>query len=135
MGVITVDEAQIVSAVQDTARIATHDEAKDAVRATLRVLGERLVGGETKDLASQLPPALAEALPAEGAGESFGVDEFYARVARYEQGDASPQDARRHARAVAAALRNSLTGGEFDDIAAQLPAEYDDLLGTGPAVT
>ena len=126
------DQSQIVSAVQDTARIPTHDEAEMAVHATLRALGERLGGGETKDIASQLPPAFADDLPAEGAGERFGVDEFYQRVAAYESSDCSPQDGRRHARAVAAALKTSLTGHEFDQIVAQLPREYDDLLGTGP---
>ncbi len=125
-------ESQIVRAVQDTGRISTPDDAERAIRATLRVLGQRLAGGETKDLAAQLPASLAEELPAEGAGERFGVDEFYRRVAEEEPGDCTVDEARRHARAVLAALKNSLTGGEFNQIANQLPGEYDDLLGTGP---
>ena len=126
------DQGQLVSAVQDTARIPTHDAAEQAVHATLRVLGERLAGGETKDLASQLPPAFADDLPAEGAGERFGVDEFYRRVAQYEPGEGTPEEARRHARAVVAALKSSVTGGQFDQVAGQLPSDYDDLLGAGP---
>ncbi len=126
------DQAQLVSAVKDTARIPTHDAAEQAVHATLKVFGERLAGGETKDLASQLPPAFAQDLPAEGPGERFGVEEFYRRVANYEPGECTPQEARRHARAVAAALKASLSGGEFGHIAAQLPSDFDDLLGTGP---
>jgi uncharacterized protein (DUF2267 family) len=130
--VITVQAAEIVSAVQDTARIPTHDAAEQAVHATLRAFGERLAAGETKDLASQLPPEFATDLPSQGAGERFSVDEFYQRVASYESGECTPEEARRHARAVAAALKASLTGREFDQISGQLPAEYDDLLGTGP---
>ena len=126
------DQAQMVSAVQETARIPTHDEAEKAVRATLRVLGQRLAGGETSDLASQLPQAFASELPPEGPGERFGLEEFYRRVAEEEPGEQSPEAARRHARAVLAALKNSLTGREFDHIASQLPAEYSDLLQTGP---
>ena len=126
------DQAQLVSAVQDTARIPTHDAAEQAVHATLRVLGERLAGGETKDLASQLPPAFAQDLSAEGAGERFDVEEFYQRVAQYESPERSPDEGRRHARAVVAALKNSVTGREFDHVASQLPDDYDDLLGTGP---
>jgi uncharacterized protein (DUF2267 family) len=126
------DQAQMVSAVQVTARIPTHDEAEQAVRATLRVLGHRLTGGETHDIASQLSPSLAVELPAEGPGERFGLEEFYRRVAEEEPGDESPAVARRHARAVLAALKNSLTGHEYDHMAAQLPEEYADLLQTEP---
>jgi uncharacterized protein (DUF2267 family) len=133
-GVILMQESQILSAVQDTARIPDQEQARQAAVATLQVLGQRLVGGETHDLASQLSGSLAEALPAEGAGERFTVDDFYKRVADAEPGDCSPEEGRRHARAVMSALRNSLTGHEFDHIAAQLPSDYDDLLGTGPAL-
>jgi uncharacterized protein (DUF2267 family) len=126
------DQGEFVSAVQRTAGVHTPDEAEAAVHATLRVLGERISGGETKDLAAQLPGAFARDLPARGAGERFSVEEFYRRVAEYEPGDRSPQDGRRHARAVVAALKASVTGGEFDDVAGQLPREYEDLLGTGP---
>lgn len=127
-------ENQILSAVQDTARIPDRDQARRAAVATLQVLGRRLTGGETKDLASQLPGALGEALPEQGAGERFGVDEFYRMVAEAEADDCTPEDARRHARAVMSALRNSLTGREFDHIATQLSGEFDDLLATGPAL-
>lgn len=123
---------EMVSAVQDTARIDTREEAERAVRATLRVLGQRLAGGEASDLAAQLPPDLARELPEEGPGERFDLDEFYARVARNEGDPTDVRCARRHARAVAAALRTSLGGRQFEHVAVQLPSEYDDLLQTGP---
>lgn len=126
-------ETQILSAVQDTAKIPDQEQARQAVTATLQVLGQRLSGGEPNDLASQLPASLAEALPAEGAGERFGVDAFYQRVAEAEPWDASPEEARRHARAVMATLKVALTGRELDHVAEQLPPDYADLLGTGPA--
>jgi uncharacterized protein (DUF2267 family) len=126
------DQSELVSAVQRGAGIATHEAAEEAVHATLRVLGERLSGGETKDLAAQLPATFARDLPAHGAGERFRVDEFYERVADYEPNECTTWEGRRHARAVAAALKVSVTGSEFDQIAAQLPGDYADLLGTGP---
>lgn len=129
-GVISMDREQLVSAVKDTTGLSG-EQADQAVHATLKVLGERLAGGETKDLAAQLPPAFADDLPAQGGGERFGVHEFYERVAEHE-GGWTPEQARQHARAVAAALKNSVTGHEFDEIASQLPGEFDDLLGTGP---
>ncbi|SFO54035.1 Uncharacterized conserved protein, DUF2267 family [Pseudonocardia ammonioxydans] len=125
-------EHEIVSAVQQSAAIADHGQAQQAVRATLDVLGHRLRGGETADLASQLPDALADVLPSSGPGERFGVEEFYARVGEREGGDTTPQQARQHARAVAAALKVALSEGEFMQLVAQLPDEYRDLFGTEP---
>ena len=123
---------EIVSAVHDTAGTDTLDHTEQAVRATLAVLGERLAGGEPGDLASQLPPALAEVVPAEGRGERFGLEEFYRRVAAREGRGCTDQQARRHARATVAAIKAAVTPGEFDDLVGQLPDEYADLLGTEP---
>lgn len=123
---------EIVSAVQQSAGIDTPEHARQAVRATIGVLGQRLSGGETKDLASQLPSEFAAELPPSGPGERFGLAEFYQRVADNEGGGCTPQQARQHARAVAAALKVVVTGQEFNQIAAQLPTEYEDLLSSGP---
>lgn len=62
-------EHEIVSAVAQSAGISSNAHAEHAVRATLTMLGSRLAGGATSDLGSQLPPALAEALPDSGPGE------------------------------------------------------------------
>ena len=125
-------ESEIVSAVQQSAAIAEREQAQRAVRATLEVLGRRLQGGETADLASQLPDALADVLPASGPGERFGVAEFYVQVSEREGGDTTPQQSRQHARAVGAALKVALSEGEFTQLVAQLPDEYRDLFGTDP---
>ena len=125
-------EEQIAATIRETGKIDSAEHARDAARATLRVLGQRLAGGETKDLAAQLPAGLKDALPESGPGERFGVEEFYRRVAEEEHRDCTPAQARQHARAVVAALRVGLSEGEFDDFAAQLPKDYDDLLGTSP---
>lgn len=125
-------EQEIIRSVQETTDLANQDEASRAVRATLRTLGTRLAGGEPRDLAAQLPPELAEAVPAEGPGERFGVDEFYERVAAEEGCD--PRKARQHARAVGSVLRTALTEGELDDLTSQLPDEYRDLFAVGPVV-
>ena len=123
---------EIIAAVQETAQIATREEAQAAVRATLRVLGQRLAGDETRNLAEQLQPDLARELPDEGPGERFDLAEFYQRVARYEGWPDDEQRARSHARAVAAALKTNLGRREFEHVATQLPSEYDDLLQTEP---
>lgn len=127
-------QTEMLSAVQDTARIPDQEHARDAVQATLQVLGRRLAGGETQDLAAQLPPDLAQALPEQGAGERFGVDDFYRQVAEAEQRGCTPEEGRQHARAVMAAIKAGVTDGELEGIAAQLPPDYADLLGTGPVL-
>jgi uncharacterized protein (DUF2267 family) len=123
---------EMVAAVRASAGIDSRERAEKAVRSTLGVLGRRLAGGETSHVASQLPAGLAQMLPVEGPGERFGMAEFYDRVAVDEGGGCTPEQARQHARAVAAALKVQLTGGEFDQLAAQLPPDYADLLGTEP---
>ncbi|ABW13387.1 MULTISPECIES: DUF2267 domain-containing protein [Frankiaceae] len=125
---------EIVSAVRGTARIDSVEHAEAAVRATLSVLGERLSGGETKDLASQLPSPFAQALPPAGRGERFGLDEFYRRVAEREGEGCDEAHARQHARAVVAALKASISPDEFEDVAGQLPSDYADLLGREPVI-
>jgi uncharacterized protein (DUF2267 family) len=49
------NEHEIVSAVQRTAGVADAAASENAVRATLEVLGNRLAGGETADLAGCRP--------------------------------------------------------------------------------
>ncbi|MEU8346178.1 DUF2267 domain-containing protein [Spirillospora sp. NPDC048832] len=124
---------ELVSAVRDSTYIDCPEHAERAVQATLRVLGDRLAGGESADLASRLPPAITQALPEQGGAEPFTLEEFYRRVADHA-GISDGRQARRHARAVLAALKASVTHRQFDHLVAQLPPAYDDLLGTQPIV-
>lgn len=127
-------EHDIVTAVRDLSGLDDADHATAATHATLAVLGERLAGGEPKDLAAQLPTGIAEALPSTGRGATFGVEEFYRRVADEEGRGCTPDGAREHARAVVAALKSGVSDGEFADLAAQLPMDYRaDLLSTAPS--
>ena len=105
--------------------------ALQAAGAVLSVLGERLAGGEPGNLAAQLPVELAGALPAKGAGEAFGIDEFDRRVAEREGGRCPPERAHRHAIAVLTTVLESVSAGERDDVAAQLPVEFEDFLPPG----
>ena len=120
-------EHEIASAVRGKAALEDDEHATAATRATLSVLGERLSGAESGGLS----PALAEALPVADEGATFGVEEFYRRVAQVEDRGCTPDGAREHARAVVAALKSGVSSGEFDDLTAQLPEDYrQDLLST-----
>jgi uncharacterized protein (DUF2267 family) len=128
-------EQEFVSAVRESVGLPDNAGAGAAVRATLTVLGQRLSGGEGKDLAAQLPGGLAELIPDDAPGERFDVTSFYARVAEAERAEGrevTDAQARQHARAVAKGLETALSDGEWQNFTSQLPADYADLLGTEP---
>ncbi|MEJ2863339.1 DUF2267 domain-containing protein [Actinomycetospora flava] len=125
-------QQEFVSAVKESLDLPDNQSAERAVRATLTVLGQRLEGGEAKDLASQLPGGLADALPSQGAGERFDVDTFYQRIADQEGDGVTVAQARQHARAIAKGLETALTDGEWRNFTSQLPKDFQDFLGTEP---
>ena len=118
---------EFIGQVQHRARLSSRGDAERATRATLETLGERLAGGEPKDLASQLPPELGrhvlEGLA--GLGERFSLDEFFRRVSLREGVDLPK--AVFHAQMVISVLQEAISQGEIDDIRSQLPADYDRL--------
>ncbi|WP_433784942.1 DUF2267 domain-containing protein [Actinomycetospora sp. CA-101289] len=125
-------EHEFVAAVKESLALPDNESAERAVTATLTVLGQRLEGGESKDLAAQLPGRLADALPAEGGGERFDVDTFYQRIAEQEGDGVTVAQARQHARAIAKGLETALSDGEWQNFTSQLPTDFQDFLGTDP---
>jgi uncharacterized protein (DUF2267 family) len=118
--------ATFMTIVEQAAGI-TREEAERAVPAALQTLGERISGGEARDLAAFLPRALRPLLTAAPeAAESFDRDEFIRRVAAREGVDRD--SAAEHVRAVFVALGAAAAPGELRDMAAQLPRNFDDLL-------
>jgi len=120
---------EFIGRVQNRARLGTSGEAVRATRATLEVLGQRLFGGEAKDLAAQLPREIAHYLTSDRGSESFGLQDFFRRVSEREQVELP--DAIHHARAVISVVRDSVTEGELQDVLAQLPEEYNALFESG----
>ena len=102
------------------------EQAVDLTRATLETLADRITGGEALDLAAQLPKPLQALLrKTRESADSFGVGEFVGQVA--ERASVDEMTARDGARAVFVTLHEAITGGEFDDVMAQLPEEFEDL--------
>src|SRR5436305_10472865 len=118
---------EFMSQVQQRTKLSRHEEAERATRATLETLGERLAGGEAKDLAAQLPREIAEYLQHSYTGirESISLDEFFWRVSQREGIDLT--DATYHARIVIALLSEIVTMGEIEDVKAQLPKDFAKL--------
>ena len=118
---------QFIAEVRNLAELSNNEEAKRAIQATLETLRERLAGDEPSNLAAQLPPEIAPYVEGDGGRESFSVAEFYDRVAQNE--GVGPDEAVRHARAVATVVQTAVTGGELDDLRSQLGNQYEELFG------
>ncbi|MBV9454881.1 MAG: DUF2267 domain-containing protein [Rubrobacter sp.] len=123
---------EFIKVVQDRGHMDSREEAEKATRATLEALAERLAGGEPHDLASQLPPELAQHLRYEGEETSnpFSLDEFFERVNEKDE-DVDLPKAAYHARVVIGVLQDAVTGGEIAHIRSQLPEEYSPLFEAG----
>jgi uncharacterized protein (DUF2267 family) len=108
------------------------DIAETLTRVTLETLADRLSGGEPHDLASQLPHELQDYVrPSAKLSERFGVEEFVDRVAKGAHVDG--ETARKGVRAVLLTVREAVSAGEWDDVMAQLPAGYSELVETAQA--
>jgi uncharacterized protein (DUF2267 family) len=124
------NRGELVHEVQRRGDFDSAEAAEAAVLATLSVLGERLKGGEAKDLAAQLPRELADAVETRGPGERFDLTEFYRRVAEREERDVNPALARDHARIVLEVVLDAVSPGERDDVLHQLPEGWrNDIFG------
>ncbi len=121
---------EFLNKIQDRIGPAQPDEARRAIIATLETLGERISGGEASDLAEQLPEELKEPLHQAGEdNEEFSLDEFLRRVGERE--DVEADEAREHVSAVMTVLTEAVSGGELDNIRAQLPQEFEPLFEYG----
>ena len=118
---------EFVAAVQRRAGLDSQEAALNAIGATLATLSERLAGGEVKDLASQLPYEIGVFLeqPMAGAGEPFGLDEFFWRIG--QRAGLDLQEAALEARVVIGVLSEAVTMGEIENVRAQLPEDIRQL--------
>jgi len=101
-------------------------EAVNAIRATLMTLGERLYGGEPGHLAAQLPHEFTNYLTIPEADRDYSLEEFYQRVAELDGVDYDL--AVRNAKAVIQTVVEAVSVGEIEDVASQLPDEYNQLI-------
>jgi uncharacterized protein (DUF2267 family) len=102
------------------------DQAERATRAVLHTLAERLSVGEARDLAERLPAPLSGWLYTTTGPEPFRYDEFLRRVAEREGTDVGT--AARDARAVFWALGETVGRDEIEDLAAELPHDFAEVV-------
>lgn len=122
---------EFLTQVRERTGLSSRTDAEQATQAVLRTLGERLQGGEPKNLASQLPPELGHYLLEPGAGDGVRLSEqdIYDLVSVREGVDTPI--ARVHVRAVASVLRDAVSEGEWQNVLAQLPSNLDHLFDSG----
>ena len=117
---------QMYARVGVEAALDTLEEARRATAAVLHALRDRLTANEAAQAAAQLPRELkalwGSGPPALARPIKMHRQEFLERV-RVEAGLASPLQAEQVTDAVFAALKDHLSGGEADDIMAQLPRD------------
>ena len=117
---------QMYARVGVEAEIDTLEESRRATAAVLQALRDRLTADEAAHAAAQLPRELkalwGSGRPALDRPLKMHRPEFLERV-RLEGGLASTRQAEQVIDAVFAALKDQLSGGEADDIMAQLPRD------------
>lgn len=107
------------------------ETARHALRATLAVLGERLVDGEAAALAAVLPAELAPVVENAEYDADFGSADLYDRVRRRELTTAG--DAKEHAEMIVGALEDCLDGDLRTRLARALPRQVAEVLLGRPA--
>jgi uncharacterized protein (DUF2267 family) len=101
--------------------------------AVLLALGRSVSAEELHDMASELPKSFAYLLPAGRRIEVMPADLFLERVA--ERADLDAEGALRAANAVLETLAERISGGEVEDLLAQLPPELHEPLRRGDALS
>ena len=118
---------EFLAKVRRHGEYADQAEADRTTRVVLGLLAQRLVEGERRALAAQLPGELQDAVLTAAPQEAFGVEEFLRRVAR--ELSATEETAQWDASAVLTTLAEAVSGGELNQILTQLPAGYAPLFG------
>ncbi|MEV0976457.1 DUF2267 domain-containing protein [Streptomyces sp. NPDC049915] len=120
---------EFLARVRERGEYDSQDEAAEVTEGVLSVLAQRISPGEVDDLGSQLPGPLGQTLAAAKPqqAESFGIEEFFRRVA--EKTGARPRTAEWDASAVLTAVADAVSGGELNQVISQLPSGYAVLFG------
>jgi uncharacterized protein (DUF2267 family) len=117
-----VNYAEFVDSVAERLNISPA-QAETLTQATTQTLGERLTGGDSRDVAAALPRELgAFVAKKREPAETFDLAEFVRRVSVRA---AVPRGlAERAVPAVFQTLHDAVSGDEFTDALAQLPNEF-----------
>lgn len=117
-------DAELYEKMRDRGNLETTDAAREAAKATMRTLGERITPGEAEAIAVGLPDELGGTIAGLGGdAEAFGPEEFVDWVADRED-EADQKVALRHARAILVTVGTRANRLEWRDVREQHPEEY-----------
>ncbi|EGJ50013.1 DUF2267 domain-containing protein [Desulfocurvibacter africanus] len=118
--------SQFVQRVQERSSAPSREASTTAAISVLTTLSERISRGQRLNLSAQLPNELKPPFMTDDRQEGFGVEEFVRRV----QGRCGVEhdEAAALSRAVLGTLNEAIAPGEIDDVASELPKEFDSLL-------
>ncbi|HEY4427098.1 MAG TPA: DUF2267 domain-containing protein [Solirubrobacteraceae bacterium] len=107
--------------------------AERHARAVLLALGQTITADELADMAAELPKSFAPLLPRGERIEVMPAETFLGRVA--QRTALAPDEALRAASAVLETLAERVSGGEVEDLMAQLPPQLQEPLRRGDALS
>ncbi|GAB1326232.1 DUF2267 domain-containing protein [Streptomyces sennicomposti] len=121
------DEQEFVRTVAERTGLG-REEAADLTWATLKTLAHRLSPGEARDLVTELPEGLADAVRRGTTDriERFGHQDSVRRVA--ERTMLKEEEADRGVRTVLAVLREAISEKEFTDLMSQLGQDFSQVM-------
>jgi uncharacterized protein (DUF2267 family) len=120
---------EFLARVRERGEFYSQDEAQKITEDVLGVLAKRIGPDEVDDLASELPMPLGRTLTdaKRERAETFGIEEFYHRVA--ERTGTRPRTAQWDASAVLTTVADVVSGGELNQVISRLPSGYAPLFG------
>lgn len=123
------DYNEFMAKVREYGGLSPEDSLR-TVEAVLETLGERLAKKHREHLAAQLPRELKPFVLKHSQTQLFSLELFYQYVAT--RAKLPFHDAIKQSRAVVWVLQEAVAAGEVHDIFAEIPPEYEELLGWKP---
>lgn len=121
------DESEFYDEVENRAAFESEGEALAITHATLEAFSERISEGQARDLSEGLPRPIAESLTHHhGNPAELSLAELAERIEGHDEVDADLEERDERIAAVLGTLAEATEG--FDDLRAQLPSEFEELI-------
>lgn len=125
------DEQEFYDRVESRASFESGGEALAITHATLEAFSERISEGQARDLTDDLPRPIAESLTHHhGNPAELSLEEVVERIESHDEVDADLEARDERIAAVLGTLAEA-TGEGFEDLRAQLPSEFEELIESG----
>lgn len=122
------DESEFYDRVEERTEFESEGEALAITHATLEAFSERISEGQARDLADDLPRPIAESLTHHhGNPAELSLAEVAERIESHDEVDADLEARDERIAAVLGTLAEA-TGEGFEDLRAQLPSEFEELI-------